>query len=103
MLQHCKTSVLAGLLIVAVFLQAEERPAKKRVAPAYPELAKKMHISGAVRMELNVDPEGEVKDVTVLKGHALLRDAAVTAAKQWVFSKTPTKSVEVIELDFHQE
>jgi hypothetical protein len=54
-------------------------------------------------MELNVDPEGEVKEVTVLKGHALLRDAAVSAAKQWVFTKTPTKSVEVIELDFHQE
>jgi hypothetical protein len=23
--------------------------------------------------------------------------------KQWVFAKTPTKSVEVIEVDFHQE
>ena|SRR5438128_2423389 len=99
-----KTIFLGGLLAISLSLHAEEeRHAKKRVAPVYPELAKKMHISGAVRMELNVDPEGEVKDVTVLKGHALLRDAAVSAAKQWVFTKTSTKSVEVIELDFHQE
>src|SRR5258708_9710603 len=98
-----KIVLLGGLLTMGLWLHAEEeRKAKKRVAPVYPELARKMHISGAVRMELNVDPEGEVKDVTVLKGHALLRDAAVSAAKQWVFTKTPTKSVEVIQLDFHQ-
>ena len=99
-----KIVLLRGLLTLGLSLHAEEeRHAKKRVAAVYPALARKMHISGTVRMELNVDPEGEVKDVTVLKGHALLRDAAVSAAKQWVFTKTPTKSVEVIELDFHQE
>jgi outer membrane biosynthesis protein TonB len=74
--------LLGGLMAIGLSLCAEEeRHAKKRVAPVYPDLAKRMHISCAVRMELNVDPEGEVKDVTVLKGHALLRDAAVTAAK----------------------
>jgi TonB family protein len=103
MLPHFKTSVLAGLLMMAVSLQAEQRPPKKRVAPIYPELAKKMHISGAVKLELDVDPEGQVKDVKVVKGHALLRDAAVSAAKQWVFTKASDKSVEVIEVDFQQE
>jgi TonB family protein len=88
---------------VTLSLQAEERPAKKRVAPVYPELAKKMHISGAVRLELSVDSEGQVQDVKVVQGHALLRVAAVTAAKQWVFTKASVKSVEIIEVKFHQE
>jgi len=102
-LERYKASVLAGLLMVAVSIQAEERPAKKRIAPVYPELAKKMHISGAVKLEPDVDPEGQVKDVKVIQGHALLRDAAVAAAKQWVFTKASAKSVEVIEVNFHQE
>jgi len=87
MLRYCKASVLAALLMVAVSLHAEQRPAKKRVAPVYPELAKKVHISGAVKLELEVDSEGQVRDVKVVRGHALLRDAAVTAAKQWVFAR----------------
>jgi TonB family protein len=90
-------------LAIGVSLQAEERPAKKRVTPVYPELAKKMHISGSVKLELDVDPEGQVKDVKVVQGHALLREAAVSAAKQWVFTKSSAKSVEVIEVNFHQE
>ena len=103
MLQHCKASVLAALLIAALSLQAEERPAKKRVAPVYPELPKKMHISGAAKLELDVDPEGQVKDVKVVQGHALLREAAVTAVKQWVFTKSSAKSIEIVEVNFHQE
>jgi TonB family protein len=96
--------MLLGLaLAIGSSSLAEERPAKKRVPPQYPELAKRMHISGAVKLELNVDPEGQVQDVKVVQGHALLRDAAVAAAKQWVFTKGPTKSVEIIEVNFHQE
>jgi TonB family protein len=95
--------LLGGLLAMALSLQAEERPAKKRVAPVYPELAKKMHISGAVKLELDVDPEGQVKNVKVVQGHALLREAAVAAVKQWVFTKSSAKSIEIVEVNFHQE
>ena len=103
MLQHCKTSVLAGLLIVAVFLQAEERPAKKRVAPAYPELAKKMHISGAVKLELDVDPEGQVKDVKVVLRTRLAARCGRCRCETMGLYQVPAKSVEVIEVNFRQE
>jgi len=98
---HGRAMLLGGILAFTCALHAQVRVAKKRVPPVYPELAKKMHISGAVKLELNVDPEGEVKDVKVVQGHALLRDAAVTAVKQWVFTKASVKSVEVIEVNFH--
>lgn len=103
MFPYGKWILLAGLLVIAVSAPAEQRPAKKRVAPVYPELAKKMHIAGAVKLELAVDPEGQVQDVKVVEGHALLRDAAVTAAKRCVFTKAPAKSVEVIEVNFQQK
>jgi TonB family protein len=97
-----KTILLGAVLACAVSLAAEDRPAKKRVAPAYPELAKKMHIGGAVKMEVDVDPEGQVHEIKVIEGHALLRDAAITAVKQWVFTKSPAKSVEVVQVIFHE-
>ncbi len=95
-------TVFLGLLICGTSLLAEDRTAKKRVPPVYPELARKMHVTGLVKLELNVDPEGQVNDVKVVQGHALLRDAAVVAAKQWVFTKAPSKTVEMIEVNFQQ-
>jgi len=91
-----------ALLFCGAALLAEDRPARKKVSPVYPELARKMRVSGAVKMEVNVDPEGQVKDIKVVQGHALLRDAAVNAVKQWVFVKSPAKSIEVIEVDFKE-
>ena len=91
-----------ALLFCGTALLAEDRPARKKVSPVYPELARKMRVSGAVKMEVNVDPEGQVKDIKVVQGHALLRDAAVNAVKQWVFVKSPAKSIEVIEVDFKE-
>ena len=97
-----KTILLGAVLACAGSLIAEDRAPKKRVAPTYPELARKMHIGGAVKMEVDVDAEGQVHEVKVVEGHALLREAAVTAVKQWVFSKSPAKSVEMVQVNFHE-
>jgi TonB family protein len=91
-----------GLLLCSPWLHAESRPIKKRVQPAYPELARKMHISGSVKMEVNVDADGQVQDVSVVKGHSLLRDAATTAVKKWVFQPAAAKTIELIEVDFQE-
>jgi len=92
--------LLLELLTLTTFVSAQDRAAKKRVAPAYPELARRMHVGGAVKLQLDVDPEGQVKEVKIVEGHALLRDAAVTAARQWVFAKAPSKTVELVEVNF---
>ncbi len=92
--------VFCSVLLCSTWMQAENRVAKKRVPPVYPELARKMHVTGTVKLEVNVDAEGQVQDVKVLSGHALLRDAAVTAAKQWVFQTAPAKTIEVVDIGF---
>jgi outer membrane biosynthesis protein TonB len=51
-------------------MEAERRAAKTRVPPAHPELARRKHIAGTVKMEVDVDPEGQVQDVKVVTGHA---------------------------------
>lgn len=57
-----------------------------RVEPRYPPAAKKLHLTGAVVLEMLIDPEGRVADVTVLRGQPFgLTESAVEAANQWRF------------------
>src|SRR5262245_19444020 len=60
----------------------------RRVQPPYPVIAKQAHIQGSVQVQIEISDEGAVTHVTLLSGHPLLRDAALQAAKQWLFIPT---------------
>lgn len=49
--------------------------------PPYPDEAKAARASGAVAVQIVFDETGKVVEATVLSGHPLLRDAALTAAR----------------------
>ena len=75
------------------------RRVKTKVNPQYPELARRMNITGAVKLELLVAPNGQVKAVKTLGGHPLLIDAAQTAVKQWKYEPGPEET-EIVEIRF---
>ena len=77
-----------------------ERKISSRVAPVYPELAKKMHIHGTVRVEAIVRPNGSVKSTRVLGGNPVLVDAAQDAVGKWKFEPTQAETTEVVQLAF---
>ena len=60
----------------------------RRVAPVYPELAKRARVQGKVVLVVTVDEEGNVSDIRVSTGHPLLNEAAISAVKQWKYSPT---------------
>lgn len=82
--------------------QSEEivRRAKSKVEPSYPELARRMHISGTVKIEVVVAPNGTVKDARVVGGHPVLATAALDAAKKWRFEASGAESSGVIDFKF---
>ena len=53
--------------------------------PVYPPAAKSMGIAGKVEVRVVISESGKVVDATALSGPALLRSAAVAAARQWVY------------------
>ena len=55
----------------------------KRVQPKYPSNALAMHLQGAVLLDATIDKEGNVKNLKVLKGDAVLGHAALDAVRQW--------------------
>ncbi len=71
-----------------------------RVAPAYPELARKMHIHGTVKVEAGVRANGTVKSTRILGGNPVLIEAASDAVKQWKFAPGPAETTEVVQLTF---
>src|ERR1700756_2825530 len=59
-----------------------KRKVKVRVSPTYPELARRMSISGVVKVQVVVAPNGTVKTTKIVGGHQLLVNAAVEAMKK---------------------
>jgi TonB family protein len=78
------------------------RRAKSKVQPAFPELAKKMNISGTARIAVTVAPNGTVKEAHIVGGHPVLAGAALDAAKKWRFEPAPTETTGVIDFKFQQ-
>jgi TonB family protein len=76
------------------------RRAKSKVAPAYPELARKMNITGTVKVEVVVGTNGAVKEARVVGGHPVLANAALDAAKKWRFEPAASESSGVIDFKF---
>jgi TonB family protein len=76
------------------------RRAKVKVQPIYPELASKMRISGTVKIEVTVAPNGTVKEARIVGGHPVLASAALDAAKRWRFEPAPSESTGVIDFRF---
>jgi len=57
-----------------------------RIQPLYPLEAKQKGIEGEVLFEITIDEQGDVIDVQVLGGNAILVGAAYEAVKQWRYT-----------------
>jgi len=77
-----------------------QRKILSKVDPAYPELAQKMQISGTVRVEAAVAPDGKPRLTQVLGGHPLLAKAAVDAIEKWKWLPAPQETKELVILNF---
>jgi TonB family protein len=97
-------ALLAGVGTFGVRAQNNDteiiRRAKSKVQPEYPELARKMNITGTVRVQVVVSPNGTVKDAKVVGGHPVLAGAALEAVRKWRFEPAPGESSGVVDFKF---
>jgi protein TonB len=100
-------AALALLGVVAsVFAQQSTRPAGTgrkvvtRVTPDYPQLARRMHIEGVVRLEAVVRPNGSVRSTRVVGGNPVLLETAQSAVGKWKFEPSQNETVEIVLLTF---
>jgi TonB family protein len=57
----------------------------RSVEPDYPLLAKEMKVQGSVVLQALIGRDGNIEDLHVLSGPAILSSAAMQAVKQWRF------------------
>lgn len=106
----CRWIAIACLAITLhPFVRAQEPDQREttdrritvRVAPVYPELARKMNIEGIVRLRVTVAPDGAAKAAEVLGGNPVLAKAGQDAISRWKWAPAPRESTELVQLRFH--
>ena len=97
----CLLAVALSLPVTAVV--AQDSPGRKLVKspkPMYPVLARSMNLSGTVRLEATVAPNGAVKSVDVKGGNPLLAQTAQSTVREWKWEKAEHESTELLEIHF---
>lgn len=76
------------------------RKVVRKVEPIYPSVAKRINLSGTVRVVAVVAPDGKVTKVELVGGSPILGQAAEMAVSQWKYV-AGSESRETIELHFN--
>jgi TonB family C-terminal domain len=63
------------------------------VPPVYPQMARTQRVSGDVTIDALIDVNGRVSTMRVISGPALLRDAAMSAVRQWKYQSATLNGV----------
>jgi len=94
-------SLVAVLGSVPGFAQdGFDRKVKIKLPPTYPEIARKLGLTGTVKLQVVVAPNGSVKETKVIGGHPILVTAAVDAVKKWKFDTASGESTGTVEFRF---
>jgi TonB family protein len=84
-------------------VEDNKRKIKSKTNPQYSELARSMHLSGKVKIELVIAADGRVKSARALGGHPLLVQSCLDAVKDWRFEEAREETTQIIEIDFKQQ
>lgn len=100
-------AVVAILGVPRALAQQDHSETSRKLAsrpePVYPSLARRMGISGTVRIEAVVAPNGSVKSTSVIGGHPVLAQSAVDAVRKCKWEPSSHETKEIIILNFRPD
>ena len=106
--QHIRQISIAafrGMLICLVLLSASAQEERKLIAqpqPAYPPIAKSLHLTGVVKVQVVIGTDGEIKATKVLGGNPLFVEATLETLKKWKYAPAQTETRTQLEFNFHE-
>ena len=89
-----------GVTFAQQSVEDGKRKAKAKVNPTVSELARKMNVTGKVKVEVVIAADGRVKSAKAVGGHPLLVQPCLDAVSQWRFESAPEETTQIIEFDF---
>ena len=89
---------------IAAQISAEApRKIKVPVKPEYSDLARRLNLSGTVKVEVLIAPDGKVKRAKVVGGSPVLGQEALRAASLTEFEPAAKETTQVIEFTFERQ
>ena len=80
--------------------QESERKVISRVEPEYPDQLKKLYIGGVVRVEVQVAPNGTVRNMKLLGGNPILGQSTMKAVKMWKYAPAVADETLTVKWEF---
>ncbi len=80
--------------------QVSDRRVVTRVDPDYPDALKRLYIGGVVRVEVQVAPNGSVKNIKLLGGNPILGQSTMKAVKMWKYAPAAADETLTVKLEF---
>ena len=103
-----KGRILGGALLAmtlslgAANLQAQEgRKVLSNPVPAYPEVARRMRLSGVVKVQVVIGADGRIKEKNVIGGHPILVSVVEDTLKNWKYAPAGGETTTQLEFNFH--
>jgi len=96
--------LVGGILLLqsTMLLADDSRKVVKQVAPVYSEIARRANISGTVKVEVIIAPNGTVKSTKLVVGSPLLADSALEAVKSWKYEPASAESTTIVVFNFNR-
>lgn len=94
-------------LALALSLGAVKAPAQEdrkpisKPTPAYPEVARRLRLSGVVKVQVVIGANGQIKETNVIGGHPVLVKAVEDTLKEWKYAPASGETTAQLEFNFH--
>ena len=97
----CGTMLAVALSLGRASLQAQEgRKALSNPAPVYPEMAKRIHLTGVVKVQVVIGADGRIKEKNFIGGHPVLVNAVEETLKNWKYAPASGETTTQLEFNF---
>ena len=108
MRNESKGRILGGALLAMAMslgvanLQAQDsRKALSNPVPTYPEVAKRLRLTGVVKVQVVIGADGRIKETNIIGGHPILVNAVEETLKNWKYAPASGETTTQLEFNFH--
>ena len=100
LIQSFSTAILLSAIAAASASGQEARKSISKPTPHYSEVAKRLNLVGAVKVEITIGPDGKIKNANVLGGHPIFVNSTLDALKEWKYEPSKTETMATLTFDF---
>ena len=94
--------VATALILAAVNLPAQvNRRVLANPEPPYPEVARRLRLSGVVKVQVTITADGKIKDAKIMGGHPIFVNSVEQTLKDWKYAPAATETTTQLEFTFH--